>query len=323
MKMVMVSAVKTGVASLKVGEVSMEKVRRERKKEKVVVIMGATGTGKSKLAIELATQFRQAEIVNSDKMQVYEGLEITTNKVRKEECRGVRHHLLGTVDPKANFTANDFCKQATVAVESILKREALPIIAGGSNSFLEALVNHYPDFSMRYTCCFLWLHVSLPVLHSSLSARVDRMIRSGLLHEVQQIFQYHNRDYSLGIRRAIGVPEFHDFFSSLSDNAHHSTTHSLLHSAISSLKLNNCNLATKQLLHILRLYSLWQPNMHLLDATEVFRHSSSPHLAHLSWHHHVFSKSTSILHNFFYDYDDSLLPSVIASPPPPIASATR
>ncbi|KHN03044.1 Adenylate isopentenyltransferase 5, chloroplastic [Glycine soja] len=217
------------------------------KKEKVVVIMGATGTGKSKLAIELATQFPPAEIVNSDKMQVYEGLNITTNKVTEEERRGVPHHLLGTVNPNTSFTAQDFCDQATLAVGSILGRDGLPIIAGGSNSFLDALVNHHTEFRLRYDCCFLWVDVSLPVLHSSLSARVDRMIHSGQLHEVRQSFQYHNQDYTLGIRKAIGVPEFHDFFRAEADGADQRTKQRLLQAAIASLKTNNCTLAKRQL----------------------------------------------------------------------------
>ena len=63
-------------------------------KKKVVVIMGATGTGKSRLCVDLATHFR-GEIINSDKMQVYKGLEIVTNKITHAEKQGVRHYLLG------------------------------------------------------------------------------------------------------------------------------------------------------------------------------------------------------------------------------------
>ena len=69
--------------------------------------MGATGTGKSGLAIDLATRF-PAEIVNSDKTQVFKGLDIATNKVTEEECKGIPHHLLGVVEPGSNFTATDF-----------------------------------------------------------------------------------------------------------------------------------------------------------------------------------------------------------------------
>ncbi|TMW80194.1 hypothetical protein EJD97_022977 [Solanum chilense] len=63
-------------------------------KKKVIFIMGATGTGKSRLSVGLATHFR-GEIINSDKMQVYKGLEIVTNKITHTEQQGVRHYLLG------------------------------------------------------------------------------------------------------------------------------------------------------------------------------------------------------------------------------------
>ena len=66
----------------------------EEFKKKVIFVMGATGTGKSRLSVDLATHFR-GEIINSDKMQVYKGLEIVTNKITHTEKQGVRHYLLG------------------------------------------------------------------------------------------------------------------------------------------------------------------------------------------------------------------------------------
>ncbi|KAL2339143.1 hypothetical protein Fmac_013589 [Flemingia macrophylla] len=293
----------------------------QRKKEKVVVIMGATGTGKSKLAIDLATHFPPAEIVNSDKMQVYQGLDITTNKITNEEARGVPHHLLGTVPPNASFEADEFCQHATLAVGSILGRDGLPIIAGGSNSFLEALVNHHREFRLRYQCLFLWVHVSLPVLHSSLETRVDRMIQAGQVDEVRQLFQRHDRDYARGIRRAIGVPEFHAFFEAEADGADDSTRRNLLEAAIHDIKDNNCKLASRQVEKIQRLYGMWKRNMHRLDATEVFL-KSTRHEADHAWQDHVLSRATRILHNFLYD-DTHLPASVIPSSPPAMATATH
>ncbi|CAJ1941242.1 unnamed protein product [Sphenostylis stenocarpa] len=323
MNMVSVSALCKPVASFNPG-LTMDTLSlfRHRNKEKVVVIMGATGTGKSKLGIDLATHFPPAEIVNSDKMQVYQGLDITTNKVTEEECRGVPHHLLGTVESNLDFSTHDFCHHATLAVGSILKRDGLPIIAGGSNSFLDALVNHYPDFRLRYHCLFLWVDVSLPVLHSSLAARVDRMIRAGQVDEVRRIFHYLDHDYSVGIRKAIGVPEFHSFFQAEADGADERTKEKLLQSAIASIKINNCNLATRQLHKIHRLHGIWKRNMHRLDATEVFLRSTSQE-AEQAWEDHVLSKSRRILHKFLYEdtHVDVGIASVIASSPPPMAAA--
>ncbi|TMW81858.1 hypothetical protein EJD97_007563, partial [Solanum chilense] len=82
----------------------------EFNKKKVIFIMGATGTGKSRLSVDLATHFR-GKIINSDKMQLYMGLEIVINKITHTEKHGVRHYLLGLVDevqqifiPDADYT---------------------------------------------------------------------------------------------------------------------------------------------------------------------------------------------------------------------------
>uniref|UniRef100_M1DWQ5 Isopentenyltransferase n=1 Tax=Solanum tuberosum TaxID=4113 RepID=M1DWQ5_SOLTU len=73
-------------------------------KKKVVFIMRATGTEKSRLSVDLATHF-QGEIINSDKMHVFKGLEIVTNKITHAEKQGIRHYLLGEIEPDSNFTA--------------------------------------------------------------------------------------------------------------------------------------------------------------------------------------------------------------------------
>jgi adenylate isopentenyltransferase (cytokinin synthase) len=276
----------------------MESLFHNRNKDKVVVIMGATGTGKTKLAIDLAKHFQPAEIVNSDKMQVYKGLDITTNKVTEEECDGVPHHLLGVFDPNSNFTANDFCYHACSAIDSIVEKDGLPIIAGGSNSYLDALVNHCSEFRLRYECCFLWVDVSLPVLHSSLQLRVDRMIEAGQLDEVRDFFDPLS-DYTKGIRRAIGVPEFHDFLIAEANSADERIKKRLLEDAIDRLKINNCTLANRQVQKIRRLNGMWKRSMHRLDATETHLRRGS-HASKESWEDQVLAKSLVILYNFLY-----------------------
>ncbi|KAF1867445.1 hypothetical protein Lal_00049874 [Lupinus albus] len=277
---------------------------QQQRKDKVVVIMGATGSGKSKLAIDLATHFPPAEIVNSDKMQVYKGLDITTNKVTEEESRGVPHHLLSIVDdPNYNFTANDFCHHASLAIDSIVGRDGLPIIAGGSNSFIEALVNHDSTFRARYECCFLWVDVSLPVLHSSLSARVDRMIEAGQLDEVRQFFEHSIYDYTRGVRRAIGLPEFDEFLrEEHSTYADQIKKKKLLEAAIAMTKVNNCKLASRQVQKINRLYTIWKNNTYRLNATQsVFNKSA--------WDDDVAAKGCRILQKFLYDDTCVLVPA--------------
>lgn len=246
------------------GGLNLQLLRLPPQAEKVVVVMGATGTGKSKLSIDLATRFR-GEIVNSDKIQVYEGLDIATNKITEAEQRGVPHHLLGTVDPNSNFTAANFTKSASLAIKSISNRKRLPIIAGGSNSYIEALVE-----SENYECCFLWVDVSIPVLSSFMSDRVDRMVEAGMVDEVRKTFNPSSSDYSRGIKTAIGVPEF-DWYFRMEALLNEQARANLLREVVDEVKGNTRKLACRQLEKIYRLRNVKGWKLHRLDATHVFR----------------------------------------------------
>ncbi|MCD7448415.1 Adenylate isopentenyltransferase [Datura stramonium] len=279
--------------------------------DKVVVVVGVTGAGKSRLSIDLATQFR-GEIVNSDKIQVYEGLDIATNKITQEERCGVPHHLLGVIDPYKEFTTKNFCNMASFAVSSITDRGKLPIIVGGSNSFIEALVhdNSY-HFSTRYDCCFLWVDASMNVLNSFLYDRVDKMVNEGMVDEVRSMFNPKNTDYTKGIRKAIGVPEFDSYFrAELSNSADRQTRERLLKEAINEVKINNCKLARKQLEKIKRLINVKGWKVHRLDATEVFRKQRKAELeeAEEIWTNMVMGQSIKIVTKFLCEnYRNSMV----------------
>lgn len=135
-------------------------------KHKIVFVMGCTATGKSKLAVDLAT-FLSSEIINSDKIQFYRGLDIVTNKIAESDRLGVPHHLLGIIDdPDADLTAGEFCRRLEETIAEIIGRRRLPIVVGGSNNYIEALVdNPITNFRSRFDCCFVWINVSLPVLY--------------------------------------------------------------------------------------------------------------------------------------------------------------
>ncbi|PNF25887.1 hypothetical protein B7P43_G11140 [Cryptotermes secundus] len=105
----------------------------------VVVILGATGSGKSKLAIEIARKFA-GEILSADSMQVYKGLDIVTNKVTAEERSLAAHHLLDIVEPMQRFTVLDFRNRALPIIEKLMQDGKLPVIVGGTNYYIESLL---------------------------------------------------------------------------------------------------------------------------------------------------------------------------------------
>ncbi|KAK9055784.1 hypothetical protein SSX86_026869 [Deinandra increscens subsp. villosa] len=286
--------------------------RRRPHKEKAVVVIGATGTGKSRLSIDIATRF-PAEIINSDKIQVYEGLDIVTNKISEDECRGVPHHLLGIVDPESDFNAGNFVSTALLAMKSIVGRRKLPVIAGGSNSFIEALVDdeNY-QFRSRYDVRILWVDVAMHVLEQFVSDRVDRMVAAGMVEEVRNIYNP-NADYSKGIRRAIGVPEFDPYFrAEYSSSTDHKTRAMLLETAINETKMNTCKLGRRQIEKIHRLIQVKGWEIHRLDATEVFQKKGRE--ADEAWEELVARPASLIVDDFLfgnYRYRDFAVSSEI------------
>lgn len=111
-------------------------------KDKVVVILGATATGKSACAIELAKQFN-GEIISGDSMLVYKEMNIGTAKPTAEELAAVPHHLVDILPPNANFSVVDFKERAQALIKDINSRGRLPIIAGGTGLYIKALLEDY------------------------------------------------------------------------------------------------------------------------------------------------------------------------------------
>jgi len=108
-------------------------------KPKVIAIVGPTASGKTSLAIKIAKRFN-GEIISADSRQVYRGLDIGSAKVTKAEMDGIPHHLLDVADPKDTYTAADFKREATVAMEAIWVRGKLPIVAGGTFFYIDTLL---------------------------------------------------------------------------------------------------------------------------------------------------------------------------------------
>ncbi|KAK0667013.1 putative tRNA isopentenyltransferase [Cercophora samala] len=106
----------------------------------LIIIYGSTGTGKSDLAVELATRFN-GEVINADAMQMYKGLPIITNKITPEEQRGIPHHLLGNIELSEDpWFVTRFKQEATRIIAEIRSRNKLPILVGGSSYYIDGLL---------------------------------------------------------------------------------------------------------------------------------------------------------------------------------------
>ena len=109
------------------------------------IIVGPTAGGKSALAVEVALAFEKrglgrGEVISADAFQVYRGLDIGTAKPTEEERRGVAHHLIDVVEPGEAFTVSDWLALAERTIEDIRQRGGVPIVAGGTNLYIKALM---------------------------------------------------------------------------------------------------------------------------------------------------------------------------------------
>src|SRR6266446_3437974 len=108
----------------------------------VPVIVGPTGIGKSQLAFDLALRLN-GEIVVADSRQVYQQLDIATNKPSDEQRRQVRYHMIDFVDPATNFNAAQYVEGARAAIDDIASRGRTPIVEGGTMLYVDALCDGF------------------------------------------------------------------------------------------------------------------------------------------------------------------------------------
>lgn len=109
---------------------------------KVLVIVGPTGVGKTKLSIELAKNY-DGEIINADAMQVYKGLDIGTAKVMEEEKEGILHHLFDIKEVSEDYSIYHYQRDCREKIEEILARGKTPILVGGTGLYIKSALYDY------------------------------------------------------------------------------------------------------------------------------------------------------------------------------------
>lgn len=113
---------------------------RQEPHRPIYAISGPTASGKTALGVSLAERVG-GEVVNFDSVQIYRGIEIATAKPTLEEMRGVPHHLIGYVEPRVNYTAADWARDAEKVISDIEGRGRTAVLVGGTGFYLRTLLN--------------------------------------------------------------------------------------------------------------------------------------------------------------------------------------
>ncbi len=230
----------------------------------IIVIVGPTGVGKTKLSIELAKRI-DGEIINGDSVSIYKGLDIGSAKPTMEEREGIVHHLIDVCDIDDNYTVYEYQRDVRRKIDDISKRGKRIIIVGGTGLYIRAALydykfvegtnnNDYKDLSneelvekiksynvediphvnnrqrlvrllnklengeesvtekskLLYPCKVIGLTTDREYLYERINNRVDQMIKSGLLEEVNGLKKYYLT--SRVLNSGIGYKEFYDYF---------------------------------------------------------------------------------------------------------------
>ena len=140
----------------------------------IIVICGATATGKSDLAIALAQRF-DGEIINADSMQIYKGMDIGTAKLSVDERQGVRHHLLDVLDVNQDSTVAWYQKKARAAIDDIESRGKLPVIVGGTGLYIKSILDelNFPDTD--------------PLVRQSLEIELERIGLNAMFERLEKL----------------------------------------------------------------------------------------------------------------------------------------
>ena len=168
-------------------------------KEKLVVILGATGTGKSSLAISLAEKF-STEIISADSMAVYKNFNVGTAKPKPAELERAVHHLIDILDADEKFSVGEFVRRAKPIISELNRRGKIPIVAGGTGLYIQALVegyelnagksftSHYKKTGeLAYAAQVFGLTTNRAELYDRINRRTEQMFADGLVDEVRAL----------------------------------------------------------------------------------------------------------------------------------------
>ena len=141
---------------------------------RVIVICGATATGKSDIAIEIAREI-DAEVINADSMQLYKGMDIGTAKLSVEERKGIPHHLLDVLDVSQDSTVAWYQEMARTAIAEIHSRGKDALIVGGTGLYIKAVLDdlNFPDTD--------------PAVRAKLEAEAEEFGSASLFSRLEQL----------------------------------------------------------------------------------------------------------------------------------------
>ncbi|KAF5020256.1 hypothetical protein F66182_7734 [Fusarium sp. NRRL 66182] len=210
----------------------------------IVVIIGPTGIGKTRLSVQVASAIN-GEVISVDSIQVYRDCPIMAAQVTTDEMKGVPHYLVDYLD--ATQEPVDFVPQAVQIVKSIHDRGRVPVLCGGSTSLMEPLLFH--PFIQEQNLVAIALNSELSTIRGLCDDRISQMLEDGLLDEVKKLcdlekrYGLHDKPRRTGAWKSIGYPELRAWC----DAGSAEEAEKLLGDGLEAMKQNTLRYASMQL----------------------------------------------------------------------------
>ncbi|MDW7667585.1 MAG: tRNA (adenosine(37)-N6)-dimethylallyltransferase MiaA [Bacillota bacterium] len=109
------------------------------KKDKLIVVLGPTSVGKTKVSVDIAKKI-DSEIISTDSMQIYKKMDIGTAKITDSEKEGIKHHMIDLIDPDEEFTVYDYQNLSLDIINNLLRKNKIPILVGGSGLYINSIL---------------------------------------------------------------------------------------------------------------------------------------------------------------------------------------
>lgn len=119
--------------------------------KQIVIICGPTAVGKTAVSIKLAQKL-DTEIISSDSMQIYKGMDIGTAKIRKDEMQGIKHHMIDIVEPCNEYSVSDYANDSLKIIGDLFSKKKIPLIVGGTGLYINSLIYKMDFNSSKKNC---------------------------------------------------------------------------------------------------------------------------------------------------------------------------
>lgn len=189
---------------------------------KVVIILGPTASGKTKLSIELA-KVLGGEIISADSMQIYKYMDIGTAKPGIEEMEGIKHYLIDNIFPDEEFNVTKFQELANKYIDEILQKDKQPIVVGGTGLYINSLVYNInfsetiSDWELRENLTKIaeekgnkYLHDMLKEVDPEAAEKIHENNVKRVIRAIE-VFEYTKKPISYHQEISRLIPSKHDF----------------------------------------------------------------------------------------------------------------